>query len=949
MSTEKKDADSQPAPVPPEASSDSDTPQATPPPAGENGGEDGHVALAASAQDDSLRGLMTGNFIEYASYVIKERAIPDIDDGLKPVQRRILHSLHELDDGRFHKVANIIGHTMRYHPHGDQSIGNALVVLANKEYFIDRQGNFGNIFTGDAASAARYIECRLTPLAREVLFNPEITESVDSYDGRNREPVSLPAKVPSLLMLGSDGIAVGMTTRVLPHNFVELLEAQIAILRGEDFALYPDFLTGGLMDVQDYEDGFGRIKVRAKIETTDDKTLTIREVPASTTTEGLMNSIEDAVRKGKLKIASIHDYTAGTPEIEIKLPRGVYAAETVKLLYAYTDCQVSISSNMTVIKDCRPVEMTVTKVLEHNTRKLLDDLRRELEIQLGKLQERFHEKTLAQIFIENRIYKRIEECETYARVLAEVHNGLAKFRHLLRRDITDDDVEKLLQIQIRRISLFDINKNRQEIDDILKGLEETQHNLDHLTAYTIRYLKALLKKYGGQYPRRTRIEDLEAIDVKKVALQNIRVGHDRGGHFLGSEVRNSNKNEPPILCSEFDRLVLMQTNGTYKVVPVPDKLYVGPLKYVLKADKSQVYCMVYRHKKNGKTYAKRFRIDRYIMDREYTTVPSGCVIESIYTNYGVVVRCELLPKGRKRETSVDVDFETVPLRAAGARGFKITDQPVASFTQIKRGTPAPPESEDESGEDPERQEGGSDDAPLPADDGPQQVALATEPSVTADEPAAATEDEQTPDSGEKPDSTPDHDTASDKTTLPAGPAKSVRRRAKANKGSAGKRGKRPKKAAAKPAEAAVSAEPDAPRSAPEAPGEAPRGRSSKTEGTAASSESSDKRELAREWERRTAQASKIPQEADRPQTRSGPDATTRPQTTTDDGKGRGPGKSREGKAPEAPPREAADTIRTESEDPKPAKGAKSTPPQQPETRPKTMRRRIDEETPFFLE
>ena len=980
MSIEKRDANDQPASPSPDPVSD--TTQGAPPTAVENG-ENGHVALAASAQDDSLRGLMTVNFIEYASYVIKERAIPDIDDGLKPVQRRILHSLYELDDGRFHKVANIIGHTMRYHPHGDQSIGNALVVLANKEYFIDRQGNFGNIFTGDAASASRYIECRLTPLAREVLFNPEITETVDSYDGRNREPVSLPAKVPALLMLGSDGIAVGMTTRVLPHNFVELLEAQISILRGQDFALYPDFLTGGLMDVQDYDDGRGRIKVRAKIETPDDKTLIIREIPASTTTESLMGSVEDAVRKGKLKIASIHDYTAGAPEIEIKLPRGVHARETIKLLYAYTDCQVSISSNMIVIKDNRPVEMTVSAVLRHNTEKLLDDLRRELELQLGKLQERFHEKTLAQIFIENRIYKRIEECETYARVLAEVRKGLAKFRHLLRRDITDEDIEKLLQLQIRRISLFDINKNRQEIDDILKGIEETQDNLDHLKAYAVRYLKALLKKYGKQYPRRTQIEDLEAIDVKKVALQNIRVGHDRGGHFLGSDVRNSNKNEPPFVCSEFDRLVLMQTNGKYKVIPIPDKLYVGPVKYVFKADRLQVYCMVYRQKKGRKTYAKRFRIDRYIMDREYAAAPPGCTIENIYTNYGVVLRCELVPRKRQREASIDVDFETVPIRSAGARGFKVTDHPVASFTQVRRGTPTPPTSGEEPGEDPEQEEQGPDDAPAPADDSARDAALAAEETGPVDEPAAAVDGDHTPDAGGEPESPPSaEDESPGDVSPPAGQDGPPKRRSRAKKAAVAKGEKAPKKTA-DAASAAGPAEGDAPAapSPPTPPAAArakkqprqTRARPAKPE-TGAASDPADRRELAREWERRTAEATRVPEGTDRDRTRPSPSGAKEPETENDDAKRLRGGKQKKGKEPTARAGKTADegpTARPSSGKAKEAAGRdppaaepsapasprsggpkstkRSSPAKPRATRAKGMRRRIDEETPFFLE
>ncbi len=720
-----------------------------------DGGENGDVALARSGRDEGLRELLAENFLEYASYVIKDRAIPDLNDGLKPVQRRILHSLYELDDGRFHKVANIIGHTMRYHPHGDASIGNALVVLANKEYFIDRQGNFGNIYTGDQASAARYIECRLTPLAREVLFNPEITDFVDSYDGRNREPVTLPAKVPALLMLGAEGIAVGMSTRILPHNFIELLEAQIAILRNKPFQVFPDFPTEGIMDVADYDDGRGRIKVRARIEVVNDKTLVVRELPAGTTTESLTNSIENAARKGKLKIVSIRDYTAEKPEIEIRLARGEHAADAIKRLYAYTDCEVGISSHLLVIRDQRPVEMTVSEVLRYNTEKLVHDLERELRILLHKLRERFHEKTLAQIFIENRIYKRIEECETWTDVLQEVRSGLETFRHMLRRDITDEDIEKLLQLQIRRISRFDINKNRKDIDDIVRNIEETEDNLAHLTRFTIRYLKSLLKKYGAQYPRRTQIADLETINIKEVALENLRVGHDRVNRFIGTEVRNSNKNEPYLACSEFDHLILLRGNGRFRIVPVTEKLYVGPVKFLLKADKRQVYSMLYRDRKTGAYYAKRFRFDRYILNREYATVPPGCIVEGLYTNAGVVVRCELEPNPRRKQQYVDVDFDKLPIRSTGARGFKVTGHKVVTTVQLRRGTPAAPVSGERAPAETETAEAGA----AAANGTVPQPQSEAAPAGTTGGPAA---------SAPKKDGAPETDVSADTTPPPDG-------------------------------------------------------------------------------------------------------------------------------------------------------------------------------------
>ncbi|MDT8389981.1 MAG: DNA topoisomerase IV subunit A [Lentisphaeria bacterium] len=693
--------------------------------------------LASKEGNDSLGDMMAVNFLEYASYVIKERAIPDVVDGMKPVQRRILHSLWEMDDGRFHKVANVIGHTMRYHPHGDASIGNALVVLANKDFFIDRQGNFGNIYTGDDASAPRYIECRLTPLAKDVLFNRELTDFIDSYDGRNQEPVGFPAKVPALLMMGSDGIAVGMATRIMPHNFTELLQAQIAILQGRDAKVYPDFLTGGLMDASDYEDGNGRLKVRAAIETVDDKTLVIREIPATVTTEKLMTSIIRASQRGKIKIASVNDYTAEDVEIEIKLPRGTHADDCLKQLFAYTDCECGISCSLTVIKNNRPEIMTVTQVLKDSTEQLVRILNLELELELRKLEDRFHDKTLAQIFIENRIYKRIEECPSYEDVMAEVHAGLEPFKDRLKRAVSDEDVEKLLGIQIRRISLFDINKNREELEAILEQIKTVKHHLTHVTEYAIEYVKGLVKKYGHLYPRRTTISDLETVDVKEVALANVRVGHDRMGHFVGSDVKNSNKNEEVLTCTEFDRLVLLKSDGQFKVIPIPEKVYVGPVKFVLKADKSQVYSMIYRDKKTGKYYAKRFKISSYIMEKEYKTLPKNCIIEGFYTNYGVVLRCEFKHKSANADDYVDVDFNDIQLRSSGARGFKISDRPIGNIIQLKRGSQTP-DGEEEDEPDTPSDEGGNagGGAPVPpvkgTDDGGKSNEAIYEPHLDPD-------------------------------------------------------------------------------------------------------------------------------------------------------------------------------------------------------------------------
>ncbi len=663
------------------------------PTAADDHSDNGNIRQAAVEEPSVLKKMMSSYFMEYASYVIKDRAIPDINDGLKPVQRRILHSLWEMDDGKFHKVANVVGNTMKYHPHGDASIGNALVNLANKDYFIDRQGNFGNIFTGDGASAARYIECRLSPLAREVLFNKGITEFIDSYDGRNKEPIAIPAKIPVLLMQGTEGIAVGMATKVLSHNFNELLKAQIAILQQKSFEVYPDFIQGGVMDVSDYQLGNGKIRLRARFEVTDQKTLVIREIPATTTTESIMNSIEDAVNKGKIKVAALNDYTAENVEIEITLPRGVYADQTMKALYAYTDCETSISTNCLVIRNNCPWIMNVNEVLEYNTHKLVEDLRNELDIELGKLEDQFHAKTLAQIFIENRIYKRIEDCKTYETVLQEVNAGLEPFTAPLKRGITEKDIESLLQIPIRRISQFDIDKNKRDLDEILAKIDEIKDNLANIKKYTIRFLKDLIKRYGKAYPRRTNIENIETINVREVALSNIKVGWDKSTGYVGSVVKAAE----PISCTEYDRLVILGRDGVYKVIQVPDKLYIGSVAAVMKSDKEQVYSMIYKVKKTQISYVKRFKINKYIMGREYRTAPTGCRVDKIFDRYGIVMRCEFAPSKGQKVHHKDIDFNEITIRGASAKGFKISPKPIVKYLQTK-GSDTKPETVDTDAE-----------------------------------------------------------------------------------------------------------------------------------------------------------------------------------------------------------------------------------------------------------
>lgn len=576
-----------------------------------------HVGVKRGKIELPLHRRVDTNFLQYASYVIRDRAIPNLADGLKPVQRRILWAMHLSDDGRFTKVANVVGDTMKFHPHGDASIGDALVVLANKRYLIERQGNFGNIFTGDPPAAPRYIECRLTELARTELFNDELTEFVPSYDGRNKEPVTLPSKLPLLLMLGTEGIAVGLSSRILPHNFPELLQAQIAILKKQPFKVLPDFQTGGLMDARDYRDGAGSVKVRAKIKVKDDATVVIKEIPPTTTTESLIASIEDAARKGKIKVKSINDFTAEDVEIEVRAPSGVSAEQLADALYAFTDCEVTIASRLVLIKDNRPVEMTVSQVLRENTDQLVHLLKRELEIKEGKLQDDLHYRTLERIFIEERIYKKIEACKTAEAVTGAVRDGFKPFVKELLRPLAEPDLERLLQVRIRRISLFDINKHREETEQIKGELAETRKHLKNLVRYAIGHLEALLEKYGPLYPRLTKSSRYDEVDAREVAFKAFKVAYDRESGYVGHKVSGD---EFKIDCTKFDKLLLVFKDGSYKVVELPEKLFVGPnLVYCGLPERDRVFTLVYADR--DANYLKRFTFGGTILDKLYHCIP----------------------------------------------------------------------------------------------------------------------------------------------------------------------------------------------------------------------------------------------------------------------------------------------------------------------------------------
>lgn len=628
--------------------------------------------------DGPLKRMMDDNFLQYASYVIRDRAIPQLEDGLKPVQRRIMWSLKENDDGKFIKVANIVGHSMQYHPHGDASIADALVVLTNKRYLIEGQGNFGNIYTGDPAAASRYIECRLSKLAREQLFNNKLTEFIPSYDGRRKEPVSLPSKLPLLLMMGAEGIAVGLSTRVLSHNFGELIEAQIAILRKEPFEIYPDFIQGGMMDISDYDRGNGRIAVRAVIESRDEHTLTIKEIPFNTTTESLIASVEDAARKKKIKIRSIQDYTAEHVDIEIKLAQGIDAARAIDSLYAFTQCETAITAHSIVISDGKPLEMTADEILRSNTANLMELLKAELLLEQERLNEEIHAKTLVQLFVEQRIYKKIEECPTYDDVKQAVFDGVNVFRDQLRRDVTEDDVEMLLNIKIKRISRFDIEKNRQQIGDMLKALEEVEKHLKRLKSYAIRFLKGLLKNYAGDFPRRTEIVKFHSIEVRQLASRELNIKYNREKGYLGFDVEGDEQ----LVCSNYDKLLLVWNDGCYKVVSPPDKLFVDQhLVHCAIYDRSQVFLLIYTLEQI--TYMKRFNFGGTILNKDYNCAAEGAAIRMFVPDAPVDLYVKYVKQKRQRIHQQLFHSLNIPQKGVKARGVQMTVKKIRSISTDK--------------------------------------------------------------------------------------------------------------------------------------------------------------------------------------------------------------------------------------------------------------------------
>jgi topoisomerase-4 subunit A len=570
---------------------------------------------------------------------------------------------------------------MKLHPHGEASISDALVVLANKEYFIEKQGNFGNLMTGHAAAAARYIECRLTDLARETLFHKKLTETRPSYDGRRQEPVALPVKVPVVLMLGTEGIAVGMSTRILPHNFGELLKAQIAILRGGKATARPDFLQGGLMDASEYQDGLGRVRVRAKLEIArDKKTITIREIPYSTTTESVIQSIEAAAQKGKLKVSSIEDRTGERVEIVLSIARGSYADEVEPQLYAYTQCEVGIVSSPIVIDDDRPVEMPVSQMLERLTKRLREQIRAELELDLVELEDRQHFLTLEQLFIEKRVYQRIEKAKTAEAVREAVWDGMHEHRKLFVRPMVDEDVERLLEIRIRRISAHDIERNRREIAEVVAGIKECQRKLRRLTDTAVAYLEGLLEKYGERYPRRTKVVSFEAVSKREVALQNLRLAYDPDSGFFGTAVRGT---KFQLQASEFDKILVVDAEGTYRITVPQEKLFVGKGAHVVELfdeEKGAELTVLYRDQ-NRHAWAKKVQIKGFIRDKEYRLVKEGSRVDRVILGESrQIVHLRYAPHKRQRLKEDLFDLRELEFSGLSARGRKMGSKPVAGVS-----------------------------------------------------------------------------------------------------------------------------------------------------------------------------------------------------------------------------------------------------------------------------
>src|SRR5690554_3368349 len=641
-----------------------------------------------------ISGLYKNWFLEYASYVILERAVPALYDGLKPVQRRILHSMKDLDDGRYNKVANIIGHTMKYHPHGDASIGDALVQLGQKDLLIDMQGNWGNTLTGDGAAAPRYIEARLSKFANDVVFNPKTTEWGMSYDGRNKEPLFLPVKFPLLLAQGAEGIAVGLACKMLPHNFIELIDASIGILRGKKSNILPDFPNGGMADFSQYNAGMrgGRVRVRAKIRQQDIKTLVIDEIPHGTTTSSLIDSIVKANDKGKIKIKKIEENTSDKAEIIIHLPPGVSPDTTIDALYALTECVVSISPNAAVIQDDKPHFLDVNDMLKRSTDQTVSLLKLELEIKRNELHEQWHFASLEKIFIENRIYRDIEEAETWEEVLGNIRVGLEPHITHLRRDVTEEDIVRLTEIRIKRISKFDGFKADEHLARLEAELKEVQHNLDNITEFAIEYFRNLKKKYGAGKERKTEIKIFDNIEATKVVVANRKLFVNRKEGFIGYGLR---KDEYVGDCSDIDDIIVFRANGVMQITKVDQKKFVGKdiihVAVWKRGDKRTIYNMAYQDGTTGPAMVKRFAVNSITRDRDYDLTAGNKGSKLLYfsanpNGEAEVIHVRLRPRASLKKLRFDYDFADLAIRGRTAKGNILTKHIVSKIELKEKGT-----------------------------------------------------------------------------------------------------------------------------------------------------------------------------------------------------------------------------------------------------------------------
>jgi len=631
-----------------------------------------------------VSGMYQNWFLDYASYVILERAVPHINDGLKPVQRRILHSLKEMDDGRYHKVANVIGHTMKYHPHGDASIGDAMVQVGQKELLLDMQGNWGNVATGDRAAAPRYIEVRLTPFALDVVYNKKITNWSASYDGRGKEPQTLPVKFPLLLVHGVEGIAVGLSTKILPHNFNELIDASIKVLKGVKPRIFPDFYSGGSADFSSYNDGIrgGKVRVRAKIHQEDKNTLIVSELPFSTTTTSLINSILKANDKGKIKVKKVEDNTAEYVEIAITIPTGISPDKTIDALYRFTDCEVSISPLSCVIEDDTPKFLGVSDMLQQSTNHTLSLLKQELKVNLNELQEKWHFASLERIFIENRIYHKIEELDNWKEIIETIHTELKPHTKHLLRAVTDEDVEKLTEIKIKKITKFDLNKANEELLKLEAKIEEIKGYLANLTDYAIAYFKNLKSKYGKGKERKTEIKTFESIDATKVVVANKKLYINREEGFIGTAMR---KDEFICDCSDIDDIIIFKKDGSMQVVKVDSKVFVGKgiihCAVFKKKDERTIYNMIYKDGKSGNTMMKRFPVTSITRNKDYSLTKSNKGSKVLYftanpNGEAESVTVNLKKLAKLKTLKIDVDFAKLAIKGKGAGGNIVTKNPV---------------------------------------------------------------------------------------------------------------------------------------------------------------------------------------------------------------------------------------------------------------------------------